>query len=300
MIKTILTRTSLALLGFAVLLGLWTIASGTFAPDLPSPAQTWFELERKPDAGHYITQPFADRGGPDKGLLLLTLLSLGTVMKGYALALLVATPIGLLLGRSKFFAQVFDPVFQVLRPVSPLAWYPLGAVLFAKAGTQVNELGAMFTIAVCAMWPTVLNTAAGVRAVPQDYLNVARVLRLSPLKTLFRVLIPAALPQMFTGFRLSLGIAWLVIVAVEMLTGREGIGAFLWHQGYNSLLYSPIIVSILMIGMVGFILDRIMILIEVNVHHLLNLPAYLRRWIQHVRPVAAEPIEQPAAATDAA
>jgi len=162
--------------------------------------------------------------------------------------------------------------------VSPLAWLPLGLVLFQK-----SHPAALFTIAVCAMWPTVLNTAVGVRAIPQDYLNVARVLRLSKLKTLFKVLLPAALPYMFTGFRLSLGIAWLVIVAAEMLTGRPGVGGFLWQE-YNSLIYSHIILCIITIGVVGFVLDRLMSVVEANVHHLLHLPAYLRRLAGMLRP----------------
>ncbi|MEN9580443.1 MAG: nitrate/nitrite transporter rane protein, partial [Pseudomonadota bacterium] len=145
-----------------------------------------------------------------------------------------------------------------LRPVSPLAWLPLGFVLFQKpdpAGT--------FTIAMCAMWPTVLNTALGVRSVPQDYLNVAKVLQLSPMKTLFKVLVPAALPYMFTGFRLSLGIAWLVIVAAEMLTGAPGVGGFLWQE-YNALIYEHIILCIITIGLVGYVLDRVMSQIELR------------------------------------
>ena len=142
--------------------------------------------------------------------------------------------------------------------MSPLAWLPLGLVLFEK-----SHPAALFTIAICAMWPTVLNTALGVRSIPQDYLNVARVLQLSPAKTFFKVLLPAALPYMFTGFRLSLGIAWLVIVAVEMLTGTPGIGGFLWQE-YNALIYEHIILCILTIGIVGFILDRLMSLVERN------------------------------------
>ena len=138
---------------------------------------------------------------------------------------------------------------------------PLGVVLFAGTGKAANELGALFTIAICAMWPTVLNTAVGVRAIPQDYLNVARVLKLSRTQTLFKILVPATLPYMFTGYRLSLGIAWLVIVAVEMLTGRIGIGNFLWNE-YNNGLYTSIILSILTIGVVGFLLDRAMSLLE--------------------------------------
>jgi len=178
------------------------------------------------------------------------------VGKGYSLALLLGVPIGLMLGMSKLFTKSFDPIIQVLRPVSPLAWLPLGLVLFQKP-----EPAGIFSIAMCAMWPTVLNTALGVRSVPQDYLNVARVLQLSKLRTLTKVIIPAALPYMFTGFRLSLGIAWLVIVAAEMLTGAPGVGGFLWQE-YNSLIYEHIILCIITIGVVGFMLDRLMSLVE--------------------------------------
>jgi nitrate/nitrite transport system permease protein len=178
------------------------------------------------------------------------------VAKGYALALLIGTPLGFILGWSKLFQKSFDPVIQVLRPVSPLAWLPLGLVLFQK-----SHPAALFTIAVCAMWPTVLNTALGVRSIPKDYLNVAKVLQLSPWKTFTKVLLPAALPYMFTGYRLSLGIAWLVIVAVEMLTGTPGVGGFLWQE-YNSLIYEHILLCILTIGIVGIVLDRMMKVVE--------------------------------------
>jgi nitrate/nitrite transport system permease protein len=149
-----------------------------------------------------------------------------------------------------------DPIIQVLRPISPLAWLPLGLIVFRQ-----SEPAALFTIALCSMWPTVINTMAGVRSIPQDYWNVAKVLRLSPWKTFLKVLIPATLPHMFTGYRLSLGIAWLVIVASEMLTGTPGIGGFLWQE-YNSLIYAHIVLCILTIGIVGFCLDRLMGLVE--------------------------------------
>ncbi|MEP6671382.1 MAG: nitrate ABC transporter permease [Chthoniobacter sp.] len=232
--------------------------------DLPSPGETWEKSKL------YITQPFAKRGELDQGILRFTWLSLTLVVQGYAISLLVATPLGFFLGLSKTFSKMFDPIFQVLRPVSPLAWLPLGMVLFLGAkvnfpGTALtytaSDLAAIFTIAICSMWPTVLNTAVGVRAIPQDYLNVARVLKLSRSKTLFKIMLPATLPYMFTGFRLSLGIAWLVIVAAEMLTGKPGIGGFLWQE-YNALNYAHIVLSILTIGIVGFVLDRLMSAIE--------------------------------------
>lgn len=247
----------LPILGILVVVGLWQLSSATWAKELPTPAKTW-EASKS-----YIMEPFAKRGEMDQGILRFTWYSLQLVAKGYFLALLIGTPIGFFLGLSKTFTKTFDPVIQILRPVSPLAWLPLGLVLFLGAGKQASELGALFTIAICAMWPTVLNTAVGVRAIPQDHLNVAKVLKLSRTKTLFKVLIPSALPYMFTGFRLSLGIAWLVIVAAEMLTGRPGVGGFLWQE-YNALIYEHIILCIVTIGVVGFALDRLMSLVEVR------------------------------------
>jgi nitrate/nitrite transport system permease protein len=240
-----------------------TVKTG-ISPDLPTPKETW--KASKP----YITQPFAKRGELDQGILSFTSLSLWLVAQGYFIALLLGTPLGFFLGLSKTFTKAVDPIIQVLRPVSPLAWFPLGLVLFSsvklmdgsgKTAFGASDAAALFTIAVCAMWPTVMNTAVGVRAIPQDYLNVAKVLKLSRSKTLFKVMLPATMPYMFTGFRLSLGIAWLVIVAVEMLTGRPGVGGFLWQE-YNAGSYSRIILCILTIGVVGLVLDRLMSVVE--------------------------------------
>ena len=240
----------LPLVGIGGVVLLWAITSSTVATNLPNPGKTW-EVSRP-----YVVAPFEKRGELDQGILRFTWYSLVLVAKGYTLALLIGTPLGFLLGMSKLFTKSFDPIIQILRPVSPLAWLPLGLVLFQK-----SHPAALFTIAICAMWPTVLNTALGVRSIPQDYLNVAKVLGLSRMKTLFKIMIPAALPYMFTGFRLSLGIAWLVIVAVEMLTGTPGVGGFLWQE-YNSLIYEHIILCIVTIGVVGFVLDRLMSLVE--------------------------------------
>ena len=234
------------------------------SPDLPSPVETW--EASKP----YLAKPMEKRGELDQGVLAFTLLSLGLVVKGYLIALAIGTPLGFVLGLSKRMTQMLDPIVQVLRPVSPLAWFPLGLVLFSSVKMMGGEgkvvfgpsdAAALFTIAICAMWPTVINTAVGVRAVPQDYRNVAKVLKLSKLKTLTKVLIPASLPNMFTGFRLSLGMAWLVIVAVEMLTGRPGVGGFLYQQ-YNAGRHAHIILCILIIGLVGLIIDRLMSAVE--------------------------------------
>lgn len=240
----------LPLLGFMVMIAAWQISSKTWAPSLPTPMKTW-EMSKP-----YIVEPFAKRGEMDQGILRFTWNSLLLVAKGYSLALLIGTPLGFILGMSRLFTKAFDPLIQVLKPISPLAWLPLGLVLFQKTTPS-----AIFTIAICSMWPTVLNTAIGVRNVPQDYLNVGRVLKLSRMKMLFRILLPATLPYMFTGYRLSLGISWLVIVAAEMLTGTPGVGGFLWQE-YNSLIYEHIILSILTIGIIGFLLDRLMMLAE--------------------------------------
>src|SRR5438876_12397471 len=173
----------LPLLGLACVLLVWTISSATWAKELPSPGKTWAA------SSQYILKPFDKRGEMDQGILRFTWYSLVLVAKGYALALLLGTPLGFLLGLSKLLSKGLDPLIQILRPVSPLAWLPLGLVLF-----QNSKPAALFTIAICAMWPTVLNTAMGVRAIPQDYLNVARVLKLSARKRLFKILIPATLP----------------------------------------------------------------------------------------------------------
>ena len=236
----------LPLVGASCVLFAWMVSSRTWSKNLPSPGKTW-EVSKP-----YVVEPLAKRGELDQGILRFAWYSLVLVAKGYSIALLVGTPLGFVLGLSPLFTRCFDPIIQVLRPVSPLAWLPLGLVLFEN-----SKPAALFTIALCAMWPTVLNTAMGVRAIPQDYLNVARVLNLSGRKRLFKILIPATLPYMFTGFRLSLGIAWLVIVAVEMLTGTPGIGGFLWQE-YNSLIYEHIILCILTIGVIGFALDLLM------------------------------------------
>ena len=243
---------AIVLPGIAVLLLLllWAITSSTLSKNLPSPAKTW-EVSRP-----FVVAPFEKRGELDQGVARFAWYSLVLVAKGYAIALLLGAPLGFILGWSKLFAKSFDPIIQVLRPVSPLAWLPLGLVLFEK-----SHPAALFTIAICSMWPTVLNTALGVRSIPNDYVNVVKVLQLSKSRALFKVYIPAALPYMFTGFRLSLGIAWLVIVAAEMLTGAPGVGGFLWQE-YNALIYEHIILCILTIGLVGYALDRLMMLVE--------------------------------------
>lgn len=238
------------LLGIAGGLLLWEGLSRYVAESLPGPWATWQQSKL------YVLEPFAKRGEMDQGILRFAWESLKLVFQGYFLALLLAIPLGFALGLSRTFASAVDPLIQLLRPVSPLAWLPLGLVLLER-----SKPAALFTIALCSMWPTVLNLASGVRAVPPDYLNVARMLRLSPAATFFKVLLPATLPALFTGMRVSLGIAWLAIVAAEMLTGAAGLGGFLWQE-YNALIYEHILLCIVVIGLIGLLLDRLMLAIE--------------------------------------
>lgn len=239
----------LPIVGIALLLIVWQALSYK-VQDLPGPLRTWEESKI------YILKPLEKRGEADQGILLLASYSLVRVAKGFLLGIAMGTPLGFVLGLSKTFNRMFDPVIQVLRPISPLAWLPLGLVIFQK-----SEPAALFTIGLCSMWPTVLNTITGVKAIPQEYRNVAKVLRLTNFQTFTKVLLPATMPSVFTGYRLSLGIAWLVIVASEMLTGTPGVGGFLWQE-YNSLIYAHILLCILTIGVVGFLLDRMMGLVE--------------------------------------
>src|SRR3989442_11771455 len=240
----------LPLLGAACVLTIWSIVSVTVAPDLPSPGRTWRESQR------YVLQPFFKDGEMNQGIGRLAAYSLLRVGKGYLLALLIGTPIGFMLGLSRKFYDTFDPIIQFLRPISPLAWLPLGLVIFRQ-----SEPAAVFTIALCAMWPTVINTAVGVRSISPDYLNVGRVLKLSRFRMLSKIIVPASLPYVFTGYRLSLGLAWLVIVASEMLTGTPGVGGFLWQE-YNSLVYSHIILSVITIGTIRVNLDPVIGFVE--------------------------------------
>src|SRR2546427_6924406 len=178
----------LPLLGVGVVLLIWTIISQTVAPDLPSPLKTWSESQT------YILRPFFKDGEMNQGIARFAALSLFRVCKGFSLAIAVGIPLGFVLGLSASFHRAFDPVIQVLRPISPLAWLPLGLVIFRQ-----SEPAALFTIAICAMWPTVINTAVGVRSIPPDCLNVGRVLKLPRMKMLRKVIIPATLPYIFTG-----------------------------------------------------------------------------------------------------
>jgi nitrate/nitrite transport system permease protein len=181
--------------------------------------------------------------------------SLQRVGIGFGFAALIGIPMGFLLGRFAFMNRMFEPIISLLRPVSPLAWLPIGLLVFKKA-----DPAATWTIFICSIWPMILNTAQGVQRVPQDYLNVARVLGLSEAKVITRILFPAVLPYMLTGIRLSIGTAWLVIVAAEMLTGGVGIGFWVWDE-WNNLKVEHIVIAIFVIGIVGLVLEQALLLL---------------------------------------
>jgi nitrate/nitrite transport system permease protein len=243
-------RFTLPLLTFAILIVFWAIVQSQFAPELPTPGAV---LDR---ALEIFADPFRDAGPNDKGIGWQLLYSLGRVAGGFLLAVAVAIPLGFLMGMSKTFNTAWQPLIQVLRPVSPLAWLPIGLLLFKAVNPS-----AIFVIFITCIWPTLLNTAAGVRAIPQDYMNVARVLRLNPVEIAMKILLPAARPYILTGMRLSLGIAWMVIVAAEMLTGGIGIGFYVWDE-WNNLNVASIIVAIGVIGGIGILLELAMDVVQ--------------------------------------
>ena len=210
---------------------------------LPAPSQV---LQYAFEA---LKKPFYDAGPNDKGIGLQILYSLGRVMTGYFLAMLIAIPIGFLIGMSPIMYNALNPYIQVMKPISPLAWMPLALFVIKD-----SALSAIFVIFICSIWPILINTAFGVASVKRDYLNVARTLEMTQLQTAFKIILPAAAPTIFTGLRISIGISWLVIVAAEMLVGGTGIGYFVWNE-WNNLNLSSVIFSIMMIGLVGMALD---------------------------------------------
>ena len=202
----------------------------------------------------YISQPFFDNGGTSKGLGWQILISLQRVALGYGLAAIVGIAIGGLLGLNRFIGKGFDPVIQVLRTVPPLAWFPISLMVFQNANTS-----AIFVIFITAIWPIIINTAVGIKEIPEDYTNVARVLRLRKSEYIRNIVIPATVPYVFTGLRIAVGLAWLAIVAAEMLKADGGIGYFIW-DAYNAggdSSSSQIILAILYVGLVGLALDRL-------------------------------------------
>ena len=196
-----------------------------------------------------LSHPFYDAGPNDKGIGIQLAYSIYRVLTGFFLAALVALPIGFLVGMSPLMQKALNPFIQVLRPISPLAWMPLALFIIKD-----SETSAIFVIFICSIWPMLINTAFGVANVRQDWVNVARTHELGPLKTAFQVILPAAAPTILTGMRISIGIAWLVIVAAEMLVGGTGIGYYVWNE-WNNLDLASVIFSILMIGLVGMLLD---------------------------------------------
>lgn len=230
------------IIGMALLVGIWhllTMKGGNF----PTPGATFEEAIK------VFSDPFYSKGPNDQGIGWNILFSLQRVAVGFGLAALVGIPLGFMIGRFAFLSNMVSPLISLLRPVSPLAWLPIGLLVFKAANPA-----AIWTIFICSIWPMIINTAVGVQRVPSDYLNVARVLNLSEWKVITQILFPAVLPYMLTGVRLSVGTAWLVIVAAEMLTGGVGIGFWVWDE-WNNLNVTHILIAIFVIGIVGLLLE---------------------------------------------
>ena len=228
-----------------LLLAVWQIAFSGGTSGLPAPSDVW-EQSRE-----LITSPFFVYGTQDIGLGWRVLTSLERVAYGFGLAAVVGVLVGAVLGQSALMMRGFDPIFQVLRTVPPLAWLPISLAAFMD-----SRPSAIFVIFITAIWPIIINTAAGVRAIPQDYRNVAAVLRLNQIEFFWKIMVPSAAPYIFSGLRIGVGLSWLAIVAAEMLTGGVGIGFFIW-DAWNSSRLTDIIVALVYIGVTGFILDRL-------------------------------------------
>ncbi len=230
-------------LGLGLLALIWELVSMGTGASIPSPKDTFIQ------AVQVFSDPFYSKGPNDQGVGWNVLSSLKRVAMGFGLAAVVGIPVGFLIGRFNFLSRMFNPLISLLRPVSPLAWLPIGLLVFKGANPA-----AIWTIFICSIWPMIINTAVGVQRVPQDYMNVARVLNLSEWKIVTKILFPAVLPYMLTGVRLAVGTAWLVIVAAEMLTGGVGIGFWVWDE-WNNLNVKNIIIAIFVIGIVGLLLE---------------------------------------------
>ncbi len=233
------------LITVALLILVWQIAFSKPGSSLPAPTVVWAE------AHELILQPFYWASSQDIGLGWRVMTSLQRVLVGFGLAAVVGIFIGAVIGQSIWAMRGLDPVFQVLRTVPPLAWLPISLAAFRDSNPS-----AIFVIFITAIWPVIINTAVGIRNIPQDYRNVAAVLRLNSIEFFFKVMLPSAAPYIFTGLRIGVGLSWLAIVAAEMLTGGVGIGFFIW-DAWNSSKLSDIVVALLYIGFVGFILDRL-------------------------------------------
>ncbi|HET6789096.1 MAG TPA: nitrate ABC transporter permease, partial [Aquabacterium sp.] len=229
--------------GLALLVGIWALLTIKGDGAFPTPKVTW-------DAAVVLfSDPFYSNGPNDQGIGWNILFSLQRVAMGFGLAALVGIPMGFIIGRFQVISSMLNPIISLLRPVSPLAWLPIGLLVFKSA-----DPAAIWTIFICSIWPMIINTAVGVQRVPEDYLNVAKVLNLSEWKIVTKILFPSVLPYMLTGVRLSVGTAWLVIVAAEMLTGGVGIGFWVWDE-WNNLNVKNIIIAIFVIGIVGLLLE---------------------------------------------
>ncbi len=232
------------LAGMLILIGIWAIISKITKNEVPSPTMT-LEVFKE-----VIKQPFQNDADV-KGIGTKLLSSLGRVGIGFTIGSLLAIPLGLMLGSSKIMMNICNPIIQILRPVSPLAWFPLGLAIF-KDSPQAS----IFMIIICCLWPTLINTAFGVSTIPQDHKNVGKAFGFSTFKYVTKIMIPYSLPHIFTGLKLSVGIAWMVIVAGEMLSGGSGLGNFVWEEGFNGGSVAKILVAIVIIGVVGLLLDK--------------------------------------------
>jgi nitrate/nitrite transport system permease protein len=239
----------------AVALLIWELLCRRAGSTLPPPSRVLS------DTWELIIDPFFDRGGLDKGLFWHLSASLQRVALGYVLASFVGVALGTLVGQSTWAMRGLDPIFQVLRTVPPLAWLPLSLAAFRN-----GQPSAIFVIFITAIWPIIINTAVGIRNIPQDYRNVAQVLRLNHLEFFWKIMVPSAAPYIFTGLRIGIGLSWLAIVAAEMLIGGVGIGFFIW-DAWNSSHISEIILALVYVGVIGFVLDRIVAGIATAVTH---------------------------------
>jgi len=233
------------LAGMLILTGAWSLVSLLTKNEIPNPSATFTVFK---DVLHKPFQNDADT----KGIGTKLLSSLGRVALGFGLGSLIAVPLGLLIGSSKVIMNLFNPIMQILRPVSPLAWFPLGLAIF-----QDSPKASIFMIFICCLWPTIINTSFGVSSIPQDHKNVSKAFGFSRWTYVTRIMIPSALPHIFTGLKLSIGIAWMVIVAGEMLSGGIGLGNFVWEEGFNGGSTAKILVAIVIIGLVGLLLDKL-------------------------------------------
>jgi nitrate/nitrite transport system permease protein len=237
----------------AIILAIWQAAFSGPEASLPPPSEVWAQSK------DLIIDPFFVNGSQDIGLGLRVLVSLERVAYGFGLAAVIGVLLGALIGQSVWAMRGLDPIFQVLRTVPPLAWLPLSLAAFLD-----SRPSAIFVIFITSIWPVIINTAVGIRNIPQDYRNVARVLRLSQIEFFFKIMVPAAAPYIFSGLRIGVGLSWLAIVAAEMLTGGVGIGFFIW-DAWNSSRLTDIIVALIYIGLVGFMLDKLVSFVGVIV-----------------------------------